>query len=1373
MDNEITTKSTITLLRNVLYFYLILKRKKKINSDASVSKNKHQIAISRDGKLAVTFDSENHVVKVFENTDYRKFSINKKQKIHTSQEGLEQNKTDLTHEINKTIATFKINDDLTFKKFGTVHDQSDIVPLKNNNQFRWSLDISSMRKYHVEYIVNVPDKRTAIYCLKLDQYHAVDSKFIRAYNLKNLSGICRFIEDTKSEGYNECILKRFIVMNINGIYNFEYILGSNGFNNNERFSYPKIFEEELKDWYDDEGIPDCMDRLLSCIYDKYFLVEYYKNNLQFLEVFDLVEMKLESNIKRKESMEKHLRKYNKYSYSIDKQKLQLCFARGQSIRIYFMESGLEISYRLFEKIKKIHLIEFIDGDEKLLIVYSDEEKNQKLIIWDLYNTDMVKTFPLCENTHLARTSGNLLQVDDNGKVTSVLKMIDNELRKKTKKEIDDQNFLEYTAEIEKDPILNEGEISQERHTVFSYEEKSKPLINETEPWVMDYYDETSFYLFNDEIEVLQLIIGRTTVQIWHKFFSDPKNKVKEKEKLPNEGKPFLEFIWTNGIPINQENKENRLRINKHIFGPKYFYLEIYWYENNSREEVDEINMEENMKAMKEIKGKYEEMIMYINHIVWRYIIQKPDQYRLLDVRHNVMKNLILGDCDLLIKFILFGNNSNDNEAKEEENFQVKHIPRSRSWQKKHKYIRDDDINPFNRNKKIKDHENIVPGNDLELAIYHCRDHEQKDTIVVAYLLEYYSSHAKDHVGWMVTVSTALPLLYKYNYDNYARRLFHKECFANQNYFLAQDPYDIIPEEFLERRNNDAKFRAFRPIIDLQSAKENALYNYINKIKHNIAGWFENFDNDHGKPPLALRVVPLPEFTVNKIKKKEEEYTVWKIILNIFLFMIVPRLYKINRKEKNLLSPFSRVVQYENCDDMFNNPAIEAVIDFRWKKTKNYIFIHFLRFLCFGICFGYISWEYMNNNIDNKELQKFLATLIVLFYYLAIHLLVTEAIQLHYRGCRRYFCSILDKFDLISVLLPVIVITVILVETFHFSNGFESVKKVDSQIVVGISFSMLVIWIETILYLHLISRIATYIYYVIIIIQSVLPFLIFTFIVIFAFAHTLFLLLKDPEQAGIRTKDATASGFAINDITKESFEINLKSDFNPTDRNDNPFSSFSTSIEAAYYWINGDYVQRDLFDSWIVKVFTFMASIFIVIILQNMLIAFMGGVYEETVTKGRQALLRYRANQIADYEALCHIHLWPHESDPKYIHYIGQSKNFENWHKSRKEDQGTIYKDFEEPPTFIKNAFKRSTYDEYSIWQFENKDENDKKGKSTEIIPTTEEVGEVQVDVGKSDDAKRKTQVDAAKLIQEIEKLKINLSSIECSLNEFKNQKFQE
>src|SRR5256885_11620847 len=94
-----------------------------------------------------------------------------------------------------------------------------------------------------------------------------------------------------------------------------------------------------------------------------------------------------------------------------------------------------------------------------------------------------------------------------------------------------------------------------------------------------------------------------------------------------------------------------------------------------------------------------------------------------------------------------------------------------------------------------------------------------------------------------------------------------------------------------------------------------------------------------------------------------------------------------------------------------------------------------------------------------------------------------------------------------------------------------------------------------------------------------------------------------------------------------------------------------------------------------------------------------GVYTKAATKGRQALLRYRARQIADYEALHHIHFWPHEPDPNYIYYIGRSKNFEEWHRSRELDQDIIYKEFENK--FKPNPFKKIVKDQFSIWKFDD------------------------------------------------------------------------
>ena len=83
-----------------------------------------------------------------------------------------------------------------------------------------------------------------------------------------------------------------------------------------------------------------------------------------------------------------------------------------------------------------------------------------------------------------------------------------------------------------------------------------------------------------------------------------------------------------------------------------------------------------------------------------------------------MKSLILGDCDCLIKFILFGdegniNNKDVSSEKKEERHIIKHIPRNILWPGE-TFVKDDDLDFY-----INDVEVIKPKNDMGLAIYHC------------------------------------------------------------------------------------------------------------------------------------------------------------------------------------------------------------------------------------------------------------------------------------------------------------------------------------------------------------------------------------------------------------------------------------------------------------------------------------------------------------------------------------------------------------------------------------------------------------------------------------------------------------------------------
>jgi hypothetical protein len=142
-------------------------------------------------------------------------------------------------------------------------------------------------KKETEYKPNEIKKGTAVYRLKLikdiDDHYALKLCPVNYYYSDSVSGICKFIQNLDDIDHtNHYTLKRFIVLNFNGIYNFEYDFDYRSLDLNTRFDYPKSIENELEHWHK-ENLEDCMDKLLTCLYNQYFLVEQYKNNVQTLE----------------------------------------------------------------------------------------------------------------------------------------------------------------------------------------------------------------------------------------------------------------------------------------------------------------------------------------------------------------------------------------------------------------------------------------------------------------------------------------------------------------------------------------------------------------------------------------------------------------------------------------------------------------------------------------------------------------------------------------------------------------------------------------------------------------------------------------------------------------------------------------------------------------------------------------------------------------------------------------------------------------------------------------------------------------------------------------------------------------------------------
>ncbi|CAB4419676.1 unnamed protein product [Rhizophagus irregularis] len=83
------------------------------------------------------------------------------------------------------------------------------------------------------------------------------------------------------------------------------------------------------------------------------------------------------------------------------------------------------------------------------------------------------------------------------------------------------------------------------------------------------------------------------------------------------------------------------------------------------------------------------MITYIELIlVWKFAKLEPQNFRLLDIRHNIMKSLILSDCDDLIKYVLFGDEESiGNKVVHDE---PRHIPRNNLWPKR-SFLKEDDL----------------------------------------------------------------------------------------------------------------------------------------------------------------------------------------------------------------------------------------------------------------------------------------------------------------------------------------------------------------------------------------------------------------------------------------------------------------------------------------------------------------------------------------------------------------------------------------------------------------------------------------------------------------------------------------------------------
>ncbi|GES90904.1 hypothetical protein GLOIN_2v1881080 [Rhizophagus clarus] len=635
--------------------------------------------------------------------------------------------------------------------------------------------------------------------------------------------------------------------------------------------------------------------------------------------------------------------------------------------------------------------------------------------------------------------------------------------------------------------------------------------HDLEPW-NDNVKPISGEFLNNNKSIL-LLIGQNSIQVW-------KSKSQDFETFED----FNNFENSNLVYILISDDIEHETINKFQIEDNMTTIITHACKSLAylHKHTDSINSKENNQ--KYVSG--------IINIIKDFIKNYPDNWKLMEVQYPLMAYLIYSRSFSLIKHILFGN------AEKLHRPQIKYSS----------YPFYDDLKLY-EDLGIADN-NLRTSNDLELALKFCQG---QDAVMLAYLLEYYSENSMDHIGWMINVTKILPELSEHDYANYVELLYYKPCFGKMKYNLPNKTFDTLSfsQDTLD---------VYIPLTQLISTDYSTILKYMKYKKM----------RDDLLPEICM--APLPNFTSynSKIKDKSVEEEIFrKLIRKLaisfwWIKVLFPPSYK-GRDNKNF-SPFLQIKK--NKGAFYNIPAMEAVINSRWRQTKNY---------------------YFDSN------KKYRLIMVAIFYYSGIYLLIIEIKQMvKYKG--KYF-TIFNIFDLCSIILGIIIFSLILSNTLIKVNGID-----DELLIFATSVTALILWIEMLLCLRLFSGIAINIYIFGSILEKVLPFFTFMFILIIGFGHSMFILFGFPSL------------------------INLHSSASGND----PFDTPLDAILSTYNWSTIDF---SAYGYWPLKLFAFIASIILVLVLLNMIIALMNDTFNKAKEDGKIGLLIYRSDLINDYERL--------------------------------------------------------------------------------------------------------------------------------------------
>ncbi|CAG8456684.1 7996_t:CDS:2 [Diversispora eburnea] len=366
--------------------------------------------------------------------------------------------------------------------------------------------------------------------------------------------------------------------------------------------------------------------------------------------------------------------------------------------------------------------------------------------------------------------------------------------------------------------------------------------------------------------------------------------------------------------------------------------------------------------------------------------------------------------------------------------------------------------------------------------------------------------------------------------------------------------------------------------------------------------FVRFEASHND--RKVYIVPLPDFTVcpkdfnpKAHEDHSENYSKY-LLFKFFRISLWPRRKVINNTKE--MSPFLRVIHEEKGYEIYQTPTIMAVLDFKWSAARRYFIRHIFIYIFYAISYTVTITSYSfkgESKIVNlfKVSSNILLTICVLVYLYTGWYLIVTEIVQFKREGWSRYMNVYNMFDLLSVLLP------LADNIASFLHDHQVIILQYSVFNSVLAFTALVMWLQLI---------PTY-----------------------------------------KIIDTSNPGLYSN--------ITIYQNIDNSSRFDNYYSDLFSSVEAVFFWINGRWDQLDQWNSYAVSVISILGSITLVLIFQNMLIAFMNGTFDKANKAGHTVAHRYRAELIAEYEVLEKT-FHSKKGNPRYIYYIPDPDMIDTW-----------------------------------------------------------------------------------------------------------------